>query len=432
MIIKNYWKRGLAVLLSAATAFQPTVSPVLAEAVGSTEERLTYMEQECTHNHIHGAGNTSMVKSAAVSGDMTRPVITITPVNDHYNGSMYCEPPIIKVHDDGGNLISVVASTDSNSANGIITGGTDCTVSIEGLKGTTWTVTAIDDAGNEESATFYVAHQPIGRQIVSTDPTCTKPGTRTAYSNCANCGERFVFYSSNTPNALGHEADMEHPQKITPCGVNSEMITVYPCIRCHAFLTIDGAVYDGKDGEGHVWVTKKNHSSCDVTGTTYEECTRCQVTRNVETIPASGHSYGSWNVTKKADCATNTPGEKERTCTKCGAEEKQMIAAAHTWSERVELKAATCTEAGYSGFKCTVCNQENPEHHMEIPALGHSYEDDGDCTTESVCTREGCGQKLPAIQHNWGEYAYDQNGHWKKCTNEGCTKTTKDTDDDLK
>ncbi len=393
--MKQYRKRGLAALLCAAMAFQLAVSPAAKSAT-------------------------------AASADMTRPVITITPVNGHYNGKMYCEAPAITVHDDGGNLISVVASTDYASAKGTITDGTDCTVSIEGLKGSSWTVTAIDGAGNEAIEKFYVGHQPAGRQIVDIAPTCTKPGTYTAYSNCANCGERFVFYSYNIPEALGHEADMDKPQEITPCGTNSETITVYPCIRCQALLTKEGAVYAVEDGEGHLWESKKDHPSCEVTGTTYEECTRCKVTRNVETIPASGHSYGNWSVTKKAECGTNTPGEKERSCTKCGAKDTQIVAAEHTWSERMELKAATCTEAGYTGFKCTVCNQENPEHHIEIAALGHSYEDDGDCTTESVCSRKGCGRKLPATQHKWGEYDHDQNGHWQKCANEGCTKTTKD------
>ena len=404
--MKKHGKRGLAVLLCAATAFQLLVYPGVAEsAVLDTPE---------------------ISETKGVS-DMTRPVITITPVNNHYKGTLFCDPPRITAHDDGGNLISLEASSDSRSVSGTITDGTDGTVSIEGAEGSSWTVTAIDDAGNEAIERFYVAHQPTGRQLVDIAATCTTPGKRTAYSNCGNCGERFVFYSSNTTKALGHKADTSNPQQITPCG-EEEAIIVYPCIRCQTLMTGEGEIYEIQDGEAHIWEQKKEQSSCDVAGTSYEQCSRCGLTRNVETIPAGAHSWGNWNVTKEAECSSGTPGEKERSCTKCGAKDTQVIAATHTWSERTVLKEPTCTEAGYSGFQCTVCHAENPDHHIEIEPLGHSYADDGDCTTESVCVRENCGQKLPATQHVWGDYGCDQTGHWRKCTNEGCTKTTKDID----
>ena len=108
--MKKYGRKGLAILLCAATAFQLLVSPGVAEsAVLDTPE-------------------TSETKSVS---DMTRPVITITPANDHYKGTLFCNPPRITAHDDGGNLTSLEASSDSSSVSGTITDdGTEGTVII--------------------------------------------------------------------------------------------------------------------------------------------------------------------------------------------------------------------------------------------------------------------------------------------------------------
>lgn len=410
-------KKGLSILLCLATAFQLMSFPASAKSAVISENKTEAIEK---------IQNSLQTVSMEKTMDMTKPVITITPANENYKGGMYCQPPVITVHDEGSNLISVTASSISDSVQGEIVNGTDCTISIEGKNGASWTVNAIDDAGNEAIEKFYVGHQPMGRQIVKIEPTCTENGINIAYSTCAHCGERFVFYTYGGDKALGHQPDKNSPQTMTPCGEHVETITVYPCIRCQALLTEQGALYEVQDGQGHVWESKTDKISCDVPGTSYEQCSRCNITRNVKTIPASGHSFENWNIKTPADCSTGTVGERERICTKCNKKEVQPIPASHTWSDRIELKAATCTDAGYTGFKCTVCNQENPEHHIEIKPLGHSYADDGDCTTESVCSREGCGQKLPAKQHSWGEYEYDRTGHWQKCSNEGCTKTTKD------
>ena len=113
------------------------------------------------------------------------------------------------------------------------------------------------------------------------------------------------------------------------------------------------------------------------------------------------HTFGGWEVTKEPTCIEK--GEKTRTCTKCGAVEKEEIPA--TGKHDVELKnakEATCTEAGYTGDKvCKVCDTVVEEGKV-IDALGHQF---GDWTVEKEatetetglevrnCKREGCDVK---------------------------------------
>jgi len=63
----------------------------------------------------------------------------------------------------------------------------------------------------------------------------------------------------------------------------------------------------------------------------------------------------------------------------------------HKWDNGVVTKAATCTEKGVKTYTCSVCKEPKTE---EIPALGHSYGDDGKCTV--------CGETKPADQPSGG------------------------------
>ncbi len=140
------------------------------------------------------------------------------------------------------------------------------------------------------------------------------------------------------------------------------------------------------------------------------------------------HVWGSTKVIRKATCSQT--GKKERTCKLCG-EIKVIYTAklAHTVETR-NAKAATCTEAGYTGDQyCTVCNKLVKEG-TEIAATGH-----GDTEVRNVkaatCTAEGytgdtyckvCntvvskGEKTAATGHKWGEHKHDEDGHWQTCS----------------
>ena len=93
-------------------------------------------------------------------------------------------------------------------------------------------------------------------------------------------------------------------------------------------------------------------ATCTVAGT--KKCSKCGTTQS---IPATGHSYGSWTTTKSPTCASS--GSKKRSCSRCGASETQTIPKTGTHS----YAAATCI----SPKKCTTCLATSGS------ALGHNY-----------------------------------------------------------
>ena len=110
-----------------------------------------------------------------------------------------------------------------------------------------------------------------------TDATCTDPET------CARCGE-------TRGEALGHdwtEATCTDPETCSRCGET----------RGEAL--------------GHDWT--------EATCTDPETCSRCKETRG----EALGHSFGDWVVTTEP--TTSSTGERTRTCTRCGAQEKETV-----------------------------------------------------------------------------------------------------------
>lgn len=141
------------------------------------------------------------------------------------------------------------------------------------------------------------------------------------------------------------------------------------------------------------------------------------------------HVWGSYKVTRKATCSR--AGEKVRTCTKCGEKQTKIIGKiAHTIEVR-NAKAATCTEAGYTGDEyCTVCNKL-VKSGEEIAATGHVNTEVRN-KKEANCTEDGytgdtyckdCGEKvadgevIEAEGHSWSVYKYDEDGHWQVCSN---------------
>ena len=83
----------------------------------------------------------------------------------------------------------------------------------------------------------------------------------------------------------------------------------------------DNIVYEGCK---HVHV-KENivPATCTESGSKTVVCEDCGETISTEVIPATGHSFGEWTVTKEATCFED--GEETRTCSVCQAVETRPI-----------------------------------------------------------------------------------------------------------
>ena len=168
-------------------------------------------------------------------------------------------------------------------------------------------------------------------------------------------------------------------------------------------------------GEGH-HILHVDHQEATRTSDGWKEYTWCDVCGerfNFEAIPAKGHRWNEFKVTKEATCTED--GSRERVCEVCDQKEIQVIPAlGHTWTAFKVTKAATCTEDGSQERTCTVCG----EKEIQVIPAAHKFGEfvvieEPTCfatgTKEHTCTV--CGYKetesIPAA-HKWGEFVVTQ------------------------
>ena len=181
-------------------------------------------------------------------------------------------------------------------------------------------------------------HTPM--TVPKKSPTCTSAGYE-AYSLCQDCGIQNPLTPFTIIPALGHDY--------------GEWFVAQP-------------------------------ASCTQGGTEQRACKRsgCSA-RETRAIAATGHTWDSGEVIRKAGCIYD--GEIKYTCTECGETKTEDIPAlGHGWGETKPGQEPTCTSAGYTSYKtCLRCSYTTRE---TIPALGHSY---GSYTQTKAptCTEDG-------------------------------------------
>ena len=180
--------------------------------------------------------------------------------------------------------------------------------------------------------------------------------------------------------------------------------------------------FDAMEAEicSHIWKDGAilKESTCTAEGKKQKVCENCKKVIEIET-PALGHNfvnrvctrcgekepgctthtYGDWVITKSPTCVAE--GSKKRTCTVCGVEEIETIAATgvHTYGEWKVTKQATCTADGTKTKTCTGCGATQTE---VIAKLGHNFVE-GKCSV--------CGETLViGANINYHEYISESGG----------------------
>lgn len=167
---------------------------------------------------------------------------------------------------------------------------------------------------------------------VTLEPTCTTDGIRT-YTCSNGCGET---YTEVIP-ALGHNYVSE---VIKPATCAEEGIRKYTCTRCGDTYEEVIPVLEHKQAIREENRVKPN---CTTDGS-YEKvtyCTECSEVLNRETIvlPALGHDYGDWVITKQPE--VGVPGEQQKTCKRCGDVVTEVIPALPQPDEPVAFRYYT-------------------------------------------------------------------------------------------
>ena len=192
--------------------------------------------------------------------------------------------------------------------------------------------------------------------------------------------------------------------------------------------------YDENDTHNIVKINKKE-PTCDENGNIeYYVCSHCnklfydtnclfEITEFDTIIPALGHNFGEWNITKEPTCTEK--GEKTRYCSRC---DKVLVESIdlidHNYSEWKTVKEASCTEEGKQERKCSMCGKTEIK---SISALGHDF-GEWIIAKEPTCTEKGektkdCSrcdkvlvESIDLIDHNYSEWKLVKEA---SCTEEG-------------
>ena len=246
--------------------------------------------------------------------------------------------------------------------------------------------------------------------IVTKEPTCTEVGEKTYTCTCGATKTEPI-------KALGHDLKETVITEPTCGAAGSKEIT---CSRCD-YKEVTELPATGKHTYGD-WVIVKE-ATCTEDGLKTQTCDVCDDVLE-EVIKATGHTFGDWKVTTPATC--DTEGQEERTCESCKETETRVIKAlGHEFVDYTYNNDATCEKDGTETAKCTRCDKTdtriaegtklghelkeeiltNPtcetagskkitcsrcdyEEIVEIPAIGHTW-NDGEVTTAPTCTKEG-------------------------------------------
>ena len=191
--------------------------------------------------------------------------------------------------------------------------------------------------------------------------------TCTAKAICEDCGAEYGEMTAHTFTAKS--AVSRYLKKAATCTEKSEYYV--SCAGCGLSSkgTKSEATFEGS-ALGHL-LTQWNvtDASCTENGSEERHCTRCDY-KQTHIIPAKGHTFGEWKITKNVGCVTD--GEQTRECTVCGGKETKVIAATgvHVYGGWKVTKAPTCTAAGVKERTCTGCNAKET---MTLQATGHKY-----------------------------------------------------------
>ena len=191
--------------------------------------------------------------------------------------------------------------------------------------------------------------------------------TCTAKAICEDCGAE---YGEMTAHAFTAKSTVSrYLKRAATCTEKS--VYYVSCAGCGLSSkgTASEATFEGS-ALGHL-LTQWNvtDASCTENGSEERHCTRCDY-KQTHIIPAKGHTFGEWKITKNVGCVTD--GEQTRECTVCGSKETKVIAATgvHVYGEWKVTKAPTCTAAGVKERTCTGCNAKET---MTLQAIGHKY-----------------------------------------------------------
>ena len=209
------------------------------------------------------------------------------------------------------------------------------------FSGTGKTLTITDNSESRNGAVINTAASDYGYALVATKGTIkVEAGTFRGTS-----ADSTLYKTSGSFSITGGAFLTNPTDYLTSCLTASLKDGMY-VVRANHNMTHHDAVTATCTEQGH-----NAYYTCENCGKTYkDEGGTQETTIDAEMIPATGHSWGSW---EKVD--------DEQHKRVCGNDVNHVETAAHTWNDGEVAKAATCKEAGEMTYTCTVCNATKTE-----------------------------------------------------------------------
>ena len=260
----------------------------------------------------------------------------------------------------------------------------------------------------------YGSHKPASSYVCQRKETCEGQGKYTL--NCVDCGKTF---DTKYTSALGHDKEYykyAEPTCEEPGG------SLYKCKRCSAEILNKEEEALGHDKE----FIKYIEPTCEKPGGSLYNCKRCSAEVFEEEEEKLGHNK---ILVKIVTPPCVSVGNLIYKCTNCGLKYDVIVYPTGHQKEFIESFEATCEEASYSHYKCTMCNKDfyeetgEPLGHVstsEIIAVEATCTEDGGlyyrCERCGGANKDDCIKTYPATGHTEGEW---------KCTQEADCKHRK-------
>ena len=280
-------------------------------------------------------------------------------------------------------------------------------------KGYTTHVCSVCQETYKDSETEALGHN-WDNGTVTSEPSCTYTGIKTYKCQNAGCTETKTEILEVVPHTLPDtyttNNDGTHSKKCANCDYTetadctyTDVVTAPTCTeKGYTTHTCSVCGYSFVDtyveANGHKYVDTVTAPTCTEKGYTTHVCSVCQDTYTDSETAALGHTGGKATCKELAVCdrCGKTYGEygshdygdatctEAATCKICGQTSGDAIG--HEYSVLKTKVEPTCTEQGYSVYKCVRCDETETRDYVD--ALGHAY-DNGVVTTAPTCTEKG-------------------------------------------
>ncbi len=226
-----------------------------------------------------------------------------------------------------------------------------------------------------------------------TPATCTAAG-KTDKKYCSVCNT--VLEQSTVIKATGHKAGAPVSENVVDatCTKAGSYDSVVYCTVCNEEMSREAKVATLDHTPAKAVQENKVNATCTKAGS-YDSVVYCsvcnsEISRDAKVIPALGHTYGSWVVTKAA--TETSEGLRVKTCSVCGDKVSEKIAKLPSTAKQTKIAIRNMSK--YNGktldykatitFYADVTDSAGNKIEWHVTGANKTLNSDGSCTIKQA------------------------------------------------